>query len=356
MSRHQQPPRLWLRPARRDKAGKLTHPAQWYIVHAGAQRSTGASESDRATAERALGEYLLSQPRSQDLKSPDNIMVAEVLTRYALDVVPTHTRPKQVTYHIERVSRFFAGKRLCDVNGDSCRSYARQSSTQSVARKDLEYLKAAIGHYSREGLCDRLVSVWLPDRNPARERFLTRDEAALFIRAAWRRGKSRHIARFAVVALYTGRRAGFITKASFVREAGRPWVDLNSGMLYPPARAKQTKKRAPAIHLPERLLSHLRRWRRNGQRYVVEWSGRPITRLDGTFKAIAIEAGLGDDVIPHSLRHTAASWMVQHGVDAFIAGAYLGMTTRILESTYGHLRPEHLATARNAITRKQRVA
>jgi integrase len=219
----------------------------------------------------------------------------------------------------------------------------------------LEELKAAITFHRKEGHTDRIVSVVLPERNPARERWLSKQEAAKLLKAFWRRGKCRHIAKFMLVGLYTGRRASVVCGASFVREPGRSFIDLEHGLLLPPEGHRQTKKRQPPCPLPDSLLAHMKRWRRSGQRYVVEWGGRPITRLDGTFKQIAIEIGLGEKVTPHVLRHTAASWLMRAGTDIMVAGRYLGMTTKTLESTYAHHRPEHLASARDARMRQRKL-
>jgi integrase len=88
----------------------------------------------------------------------------------------------------------------------------------------------------------------------------------------------------------------------------------------------------------------------------VQWGDHPVIRVDKTVRDIAREAGLGDDVTPHVLRHTAATWMMQAGVDMLEAGRYLGMTTRTLEGTYAHHRPEHLSGARDAFLRMRRSA
>jgi site-specific recombinase XerD len=41
-------------------------------------------------------------------------------------------------------------------------------------------------------------------------------------------------------------------------------------------------------------------------------------------KEVAIAAGLGDDVTPHVLRHTEATWLMQTGTDMMVAGKFLG--------------------------------
>lgn len=38
----------------------------------------------------------------------------------------------------------------------------------------------------------------------------------------------------------------------------------------------------------------------------------------------------------HILRHTAATWMMRSGVDAFEASGFLGMSPEVLWDVYGH--------------------
>ena len=56
-------------------------------------------------------------------------------------------------------------------------------------------------------------------------------------------------------------------------------------------------------------------------------------------------ATLGIDASFHTLRHTAASWMVQAGVSLYSTGQVLGHKTPRMTQRYAHLAPEHLATA-----------
>jgi integrase len=117
-----------------------------------------------------------------------------------------------------------------------------------------------------------------------------------------------------------------------------------------------TKKRNPPIPLPDRLLAHLRRWEADGARYLVEYAGKSVARVDKVLGDAAREAGLGK-VAPHCLRHTAASWQVQSGTDLYEAGAYLGMSVATLTSVYAHHHPQHLTRAKEAYTRhRQRIA
>ena len=48
---------------------------------------------------------------------------------------------------------------------------------------------------------------------------------------------------------------------------------------------------------------------------------------------------------PHTLRHTAATWVMQAGVDKCEAAGFLGMTVEMLDRVYGHQHPDYLRKA-----------
>jgi integrase len=227
-------PRLWLRKPRRDNRGRITHPAVWLILDGKHQESTECGPSDRAGAERKLESYLNRKHTSEakkGVRDPTQIPVADVLALYSTDVAPHHARPRETAQRIERLLAFFGGKMLSEVNGDSCRAYTRSRSTEAASRRDLEELRAAINHHRREGRCEKIVSVALPNKPVARERWMTRSEAARLLLAAWRyrevqkgrptdRRSRRHVARFILVGLYTGTRAAAICGAALEQTNG----------------------------------------------------------------------------------------------------------------------------------------
>ena len=153
----------------------------------------------------------------------------------------------------------------------------------------------------------------MPPERPARERWLTRSEAARLVLAAWRyrevqKGQStdrrsrQHIAKFILVALYTGTRASAVCGAALGATVGRGWIDLERGVFYRgPAGRLETKKRQPPVPLPPGLLAHLRRWKRQGQRLAVEWNRGPVADIGRAFTNVVADAGLGPDVTPHVL-------------------------------------------------------
>jgi integrase len=165
----------------------------------------------------------------------------------------------------------------------------------------------------------------------------------------------RHVARFILIGLYTGTRAGAIATASPHRTAGKSFVDLDTGIFNRLAIGKRasTKRQTP-VPLPNRLLTHLRRWGRLGisQNYFVEWGGKPVASVKTGFASAVRIAGLDvtvGNVTPHTLRHTAATWLMQRAAPMWEAAGFLGMSEKTLRDTYGHHHPDHLRGAAEAI-------
>jgi hypothetical protein len=291
------------------------------------QHSTGCLAHDIAGAERALAKYLASKharaARHAGSRDPDQIPIADVMTLYLTDVVPKHARPEETKGRIRELDEFFGERMLSYITGETCRAYVAQRSTDSAARRELEDLRAAINYHRRENLHDKIVSVVLPNERVARDRWLTRSEAARLVRAARRyrevqkghatgRQSRRHIARFILVALYTGTRASAVCGAALQPTVGRGWIDLERGVFYrrPPGK-RETKKCQPPIPLPDQPLAHLRRWQRQGQRFAVEWNGEPVKGIRKAFASAVKEAGLGKRCVSTTGRTTSMAGLAR---------------------------------------------
>jgi integrase len=90
----------------------------------------------------------------------------------------------------------------------------------------------------------------------------------------------------------------------------------------------------------------------------VEWNGKPVRSVKNAFARAVEVAGLDladGNVTAHTLRHTAATWLMQRGVDPWEAAGFLGMSVKVLIETYGHHHPDHMRGAADAITRKARA-
>jgi integrase len=161
----------------------------------------------------------------------------------------------------------------------------------------------------------------------------------------------RHLARFILIGLYTGTRAGAIATASSRKGEGRSFVDLQNGIFYRlPEGQRATTKRQPPVPIPPRLLAHLSRWTAKGisQEHFVEWNGRQVQSVKTAFKTAVRLAQLKGKISPQ-LRHTATTWLMQAGVDKWEAAGFLGMSVQMLDRVYGHHHPDYLRSAARAI-------
>ena len=375
MPRHAKPARLWLQPAAADRQ------AVWVILDRGRKHSTGCSAYAREEAERKLTEYITAKhdPAAARPRHPAQIPLADVLSVYLDEVVPKQANPDKVAARIDRLLDWWGEKNLAAVTPATCRAYLAAGKRGGV-RRNLEDLRAAINHHAARGLHTQAGSVMieLPQKGAPRTRWLTRSEVARLLWVCWRyreeqtihRGRNkgqkmrtdkrplRHLARFILTAIYTGSRSGAIFTASIHLGANRSFVDLDRGRFYRLAEGKhETNKRQPTAPLPNRLLTHLRRWRDKGiiASHVVEWQGLPVQSVKVAWKRAIELAGLPPGVTPHTLRHTAATWLMQNGTSTWEAAGYLGMSEQMVRDVYGHHHPDYMGSAAANISKKGRA-
>ena len=122
--------------------------------------------------------------------------------------------------------------------------------------------------------------------------------------------------------------------------------------------ARRTRKRQPPARIHAKLLPHLIRWRAIdialGITSVIHYQGMPVKKLRNSWKTVALRCGCQGHDGPHITRHTAATWLMQAGVDVFEASGYLGMSPETLWETYGHHHPEYQSAAANSVSKKAR--
>jgi len=352
MPREAKGPRLYLEPARERGTRKI--PAVYVIRDGSRKISTKCGEDAYQAAQEKLDEYRQQKyiERQRGNRHAASIPIADVLILYLQDKAQQHARPQETDARVNKLLDFFGDKMLDYVTGQTCRAYVKSRSSQSSARRELEDLRAAIRHHRMEGLCNQVIDVRLPPKSQPRERWLTRSETARLLYTAWR--TSPHVARFILIGIYTGTRSGAIFTASLSQVSGRGYIDTKTGIFYRKAFGKKaTKKRQPPIILPGRILAHIRRWQRLGlcNKALIEYHGEPITRITKAFTHAAERAAL-PNVTPHTLRHTAATWMMENGAEPSDVAKYLGMTEAMIEQTYGHIGSKALERAAAALTRR----
>jgi hypothetical protein len=101
----------------------------------------------------------------------------------------------------------------------------------------------------------------------------------------------------------------------------------------------------------------MRRWLDKGivHEHFVEWHGEAVQSVKTAFKTAVRLARLSGNLTPHTLRHTAATWLMQAGVDKWEAAGFLEMVDQV----YGHHHPDYLGNAAQALSyggRRQSLA
>lgn len=262
---------------------------------------------------------------------------------------------------IGRLADFYADMLLTEIKGQTHRDYVEDRENSGGARRDLEVLRAAINYYHAENTLDMVPKVSLPEKGTPRQKWLTRQDIAKLLRTARRERNCRHIVRLIMIGLYTGTRLSATLNLQWMPNTTGGHIDLDRGVIYRRAegeRVAHNKRRTP-VKIPPRLLRFLHHWKvkdtaidETGNavtlRYAVTYRGEKITKPHKAFRTVRDAAGFGDDVTPHVLRHTRATWLAQAGVETEQAAASLGMTAEEFERTYSHASPDFQQAAANA--------
>jgi integrase len=370
MPRRSKGPRLYLRE-------RTSREAVYVILDGKNEISTGCGAGDRRGAEKALAAYLARKHKPDWQNShPAEVAVADVLAYYGANRAPELAHPELVGYHLVHLLKHFGGSTCWDVNTETCRSYVdgRTSGERPVkentARRELVTLSAALTFAFKERKLSQPVPVWLPEEAEPRTRWLKRSEAAALVAGAlgitatayevksrkpvkWSRMSqpSYHVARFILIGLYTGTRHEANLSMRWGVNSKGGWFDLERGVMYRRGQgeADTNKRRVPAP-IPDRLVPHLRRWRRLTVNGPVEYAGRLIAKERKGWHRAREFAGLGPEVTPHILKHTCITWMLQNGVPIWEVAGFVGTSEKVIRNTYGHHSPDHLNAARTAFS------
>ncbi len=312
------------------------------------KRTTGTA--DRERAETIFAEWLQARGRRAGPSDPAQILITDILNDYLRARQDKVAAPGRIAYAILALTDFFEGNTVADVTVETCATYGeRRGRSAGTVRRELGALRAAINWAHKHGRLTRTVAVELPQRPEPRDRWLARKEAARLIRAARTPQARLYLPLFILLGIYTGRRKEAILSLRW------PQVDLDAGRIdfEIAGRRATNKKRGKSVRIPSRLLPHLRRARRRGTDlgYVLHDHGERIGDIKKGFAAACKRAGL-EGVTPHTLRHTAATWLMQGGVDLWQAAGFLSMSTETLQRTYGHHHPDHMKDAADVIGRR----
>ncbi len=123
----------------------------------------------------------------------------------------------------------------------------------------------------------------------------------------------------------------------------------------------KTVKLCPPVKLVPILKVLAKGWHRSdttdpakrSDRVIHDGTGKkwPLTSLVRLWTAVIADAGLDADVIRHTLRHTAATWLLEGGYSIEDTAEFLGVSPRELLKTYAHVDTAFTVEVAEAIDR-----
>ncbi|MCJ2006263.1 tyrosine-type recombinase/integrase [Methylobacterium sp. J-092] len=305
------------------------------------------------------------------------------------------------------LARFFDGSVFKDVTTAKCKAFiewritlpdARYSpnnpdaplAKEASAREDLYELSKAIKLYADEHALSWHPEVYLPKAGPGRTRWLRPveiDRIYWAIRGriwdhetkGWRTETvadedgnvvtrrelrcadtiraRRPARRFVFVGVTTGTRNTAMRELRWHISEDGGCFDLDAGLIHRRGFGLDPNSGKPraSSRISDRTVATLARWRRAD---LVAGIDHVIHKPDGTsydrspdyiWRTIMEDAGLGRDVVPHTLRHTAATYLRIANVDVRRGADLLGMSVQTMVRVYGQWTLEGQEEAAEAL-------
>ena len=333
--------------------------SNWEVVEyiRGGIKRHSVGHGCREDAEEKLAEIIIQ--RSAPERNEDILTLGELIAYYIKEHLPSLARPDTALKCFERLIPFWGDLLLSDIKKSKVYEYVdyrraefyawqkghdretRKELKMPTVRRELEQLQACIGYAYRDNIISICPFLWKPDKSRSRDRWLTKKEAGQLIRASKSlQHASEYLPLFILIGLYTGARTEAILKLRW------PQVDFKRGLIDFTLNQTNNIKKAAVVPMTRRIRRELLKAKLRGSDlgYVIHQNQRPIKSVKNSFRTSCDIAEL-ENVTPHILRHTAASWMVQKNVSASKVAKYIGCTTQVIENTYGHLAPDHLKEA-----------
>jgi len=214
-----------------------------------------------------------------------------------------------------------------------------RKSNGTINRR-LAALSKMLRHAYRRGYIERLPAIERKREPQGRMRWLNEEEEYRMLEKFHAMGKP-YIADFCKVLIDTGMRTGELFKLR-----GRD-VDLDERMIH----LWETKNgKSRSIPLTSRAYEVLARYKTSNDGLLFEFTQDV---LNHAWKKMKTELDMLNDkeFIPHCLRHTCASRLVQRGVDIRVVQEWLGHSSIQTTMRYAKIAPKNLADARDVLER-----
>jgi integrase len=259
-------------------------------------------------------------------------LIADAVLLYLQEHAPNLKNRNDIEGALAILLPFYDGRTLSELPAVA-REYAERTGiAKGTIRNRLAYLRAACRWaWKHHGICehDPAERMILPAVKNARQVYLTRSDMLRIARALGL-SYARDVAR---VAFYTGMRLSEVLNSKA--------VDFDGALSLSVADTKNGQPKVVPVH-PR--VAHL--VRSDWPPQLTKWTASKAV------KAAMRTVGLGHARL-HDLRHSAASEMINSGVDLYTVGAVLGHKSAVSTARYAHLAQDRLREAVGRIGAKK---
>ena len=149
----------------------------------------GTGTRNSVEAEAALARYLAEKGRPAGPSAPHQMTVAAALDIYGTERAPAVKAPERIGYAIAALAPILGSLPITNITSEVCRRYAKErckardrwltrDEAAGTVRKELGVLQAALNYCQAEGYLTSAPKVRLPAKPAPRDRWLTRDSSA----------------------------------------------------------------------------------------------------------------------------------------------------------------------------------
>lgn len=315
----------------------------WYVTFSEGRRSKRIStrQTDRGEAEKFKAAFVLEFDKEQ--RTDTLLTVNDALDYYMLEHSPKTASHYNNGFAVPILRKHFGDLIAMEVDVLHANKFvgkmAEAGYSNGYIRKLLTVLQSSLNHCKTTRRITSVNKIPFPAAPPAKKRWLSPKEYDSLENAA-----TGHLKLYIMLAVYTGQRRGAILDLTWDQ------VDFENGLIdfNPPGRA-QTKKRRATVPMNDRLYQVMEETHKEAEKkriqHVVSCKGiERIKSIKTGFKAACEKAGL-KEVTPHTLRHTAGTWMAMAGVDMWRISGILGHSHSRTTELYAKHHPDFMRDA-----------
>jgi integrase len=259
---------------------------------------------------------------------PKDVKVADVFARYYQEHGVTKASAGGIRRHLQLalgcidgdpvVAEFGKRRQELVVQRLRARGYA-----QGAIKRIMTSVKASLmWAFNNEIITAHPPLMTVQEGGPP-ERVATIADLARF----WDAAEQAHLQAFTMGLICTlSRPTAVLQLTRFQCDLARGVVDLN------PRDRPQTKKRRPVVP----MAAGLRPWIEAAEGHLVTYHNKPVKKINAVWRIARRTAGLGEDFVPYSIRHTMASELRARGVPELEIAGVLPWTRTLSLNSASH--------------------